>query len=65
MVETFTSQISENSANKANLYEELSLNAEEKLFYALLQQPLDNLIREPSRQSIQTILAFSKQYKGL
>lgn len=61
MVETFTSQFSENTANKANGYKEISLNAEDELFYALLQQPLDNLLREPSQESLQKVLTFSAQ----
>lgn len=63
MVETFTSQTSDNLANDMRVHDELSLNAEERLFYALLQQPLDNLIREPSEQSVQLVMAFAGQHK--
>ncbi|MDM8174387.1 MULTISPECIES: hypothetical protein [Olivibacter] len=62
MVETFTSKILENLASDTSSYDEVS-NAEDRLFYAMLQQPLDNLLIEPSQRSIDTILTFSKQHK--
>jgi len=61
MVETFTSHISDNLEDKAKTYEELSLDAEEKLFYAMLQQPLNKLLIEPPASSIEHILLFSQK----
>lgn len=64
MVETFTSRMLENLANDTTLYEEVSMNAEDKLLYAMLQQPLDGLLKEPSQDSINAILTFSRQSKS-
>ncbi|MEH6309096.1 hypothetical protein RYH73_25820 [Olivibacter sp. CPCC 100613] len=61
MVETFTSKILDSLANDTSLYGEVSINAEEKLFYAMLQQPLDTILVDPSRESVEAILTFSKQ----
>jgi len=61
MVETFTSHISNSIEEKAKMYEEPTLNAEEELFYAMLQQPLNKLLIDPSASSMEHILLFSQK----
>ncbi|WP_134089781.1 hypothetical protein [Olivibacter sp. XZL3] len=65
MVETFTSRMLEDLANDTTSYSEESLNAEDEVFYATLQQPLNNLLLEPSQESIDAILKFSAQNRSL
>jgi|GEM_PF-1127157 len=63
MIETFTSKITNTLAKDNAMYDDLSLNAEDRLFYAMLQQPLDDLLKQPSPQSVEFILTFSKEHK--
>lgn len=63
MIETFTSKFTKSPAKDMTMYDDLLLNAEDKLFYAMLQEPLDELLKQPSAQSVEFVLAFSKAHK--
>jgi hypothetical protein len=62
MVETFTSKINDLLDNNHEIYNDLQLNAEDKLFYAMLNEPLNELLRQPSGESVHSILDFSSKY---
>lgn len=64
MVETFTSKTLEGLANDTTSYSEESMSAEDEVFYATLQQPLNSLLLEPSQESIDAILKFSAQHSS-
>lgn len=59
MVETFTPKITEHLGNKNNIDNDLQLNAEDRLFYALLNEPMNQLLQAPSEESVCAILRFS------
>jgi len=62
MVETFTSKINDLLDNNHEVYSDLQLNAEDKLFYAMLNEPLNELLRQPSIEAVHSILDFSSKY---
>ena len=62
MVETFTSKINDLLDNNHEVYNDLQLNAEDKLFYAMLNEPLNELLRQPSIETVHSILDFSSKY---
>jgi len=62
MVETFTSKINDLLDNNHEIYNDLQLNAEDKLFYAMLNEPLNELLRQPSVETVHSILDFSSKY---
>lgn len=64
MIETFTSKFTKPLAKDMSIYDDLLLNAEDKLFYAMLQEPLDELLKQPSSQSVDFVLTFSKTHKA-
>lgn len=62
MVETFTSKINDLLDNNHEIYNDLQLNAEDRLFYAMLNEPLNELLRQPSVETVHSILDFSSKY---
>ncbi|MFC6099893.1 hypothetical protein [Olivibacter domesticus] len=62
MVETFTSKINDLLDNNHEVYDDLQLNAEDRLFYAMLNEPLNALLKQPSVEAVHSILDFSSKY---
>lgn len=62
MVETFTSKINDLLDNNHEVYDDLQLNAEDRLFYAMLNEPLNTLLKQPSVEAVHSILDFSSKY---
>ncbi|QNL50535.1 hypothetical protein H8S90_02675 [Olivibacter sp. SDN3] len=62
MVETFTPKITKCLGKKNHIDDDLQLNAEDRLFYALLDEPMDQLLQVPSDDSVRAILKFSGDY---
>lgn len=64
MIETFTSKINDLLDNNQEICNDLQLNAEDRIFYAMMQEPLQALLQQPSLESIHSILDFSNNYSS-